>query len=578
MAFTGAKNHAAAHEERVDEGVHAEPALDPVHHPTGFWNWRLIVNMIIIGLSLGLYGYDNNFVAPLLALPLFILKYQGHGPAFTVSVMLWILLPILSLTSILARNLDLIVTVPLVGDLEISDDFTAASGSFVAVPLMKRIGRKKTMMLAYFLLCTPGSILQVFAPNTGALVVGRFWNCKQLPEYQLLVSPKLILLDVGISVLTTTAPLYLTELVPAHIRARAVGFCVAGVCVVAIIATTIVWGTEKIDDSRQYKVPLAIQATCPVVFGVLMLFCHESPLWYVQNGKLDDARRALMALRNNATELVETELSLSQAAVVAERERREQSRFWDILDRTHLQRTLIAGTLLCSGQVGGQILMQTYSTVILVQSGVADPFQITIIITCLQFLGTMVGPVLVDKVGRRPVALAGFSILFVLDMAAGSLAAAGLTTKGQQLGLAAVFIVFAFFNAASIQSLAFLLPAEIPTPSLREPTMAWSTFWSYCTAVITTFAVPQITAPDAGNLGAQAAFIFGGCVFVTVIWSYFYIPETMARSAAEIDEMYAAKLPMRKWRGYKSQTVREVMVDVRRESVEKEAAHPGSPA
>ncbi|ETI24719.1 hypothetical protein G647_04088 [Cladophialophora carrionii CBS 160.54] len=551
MAFTGAKNHAAAHEERVDEGVHAEPALDPVHHPTGFWNWRLIVNMIIIGLSLGLYGYDNNFVAPLLALPLFILKYQGHGPAFTVSVMLWILLPILSLTSILARNLDLIVTVPLVG---------AASGSFVAVPLMKRIGRKKTMMLAYFCLCTPGSILQVFAPNIGALVVGRFWNY------------------VGISVLTTTAPLYLTELVPAHIRARAVGFCVAGVCVVAIIATTIVWGTEKIDDSRQYKVPLAIQATCPVVFGVLMLFCYESPLWYVQNGKLDDARRALMALRNNATELVETELSLSQAAVVAERERREQSRFWDILNRTHLQRTLTAGTLLCSGQVGGQILMQTYSTVILVQSGVADPFQITIIITCLQFLGTMVGPVLVDKVGRRPVALAGFSILFVLDMAAGSLAAAGLTTKGQQLGLAAVFIVFAFFNAASFQSLAFLLPAEIPTPSLREPTMAWSTFWSYCTAVITTFAVPQITAPDAGNLGAQAAFIFGGCVFVTVIWSYFYIPETMARSAAEIDEMYAAKLPMRKWRGYKSQTVREVMVDVRRESVEKEAAHPGSPA
>jgi hypothetical protein len=223
--------------------------------------------------------------------------------------------------------------------------------------------------------------------------------------------------------------------------------------VVAIIATTIVWGTEKINDSRQYKVPLAIQAACPVAFGILMLLCYESPLWYIQNGKLDEARRALMALRNNATEIVETELSLYRAAVDAERQRREQSRFWDILNRTHLQRTLTAGALLCSSQVGGQILMQTYSTVILVQSGVANLFQITIIITCLQFLGTMIGPVLVDKVGRRPVALVGFSILFVLDIAAGSLAAAGLTTKGQQLGLAAVFIIFAFFNAASFQSL-----------------------------------------------------------------------------------------------------------------------------
>lgn len=38
-------------------------------------------------------------------------------------------------------------------------------------------------------------------------------------------------------------------------------------------------------------------------------------------------------------------------------------------------------------------------------------------------------------------------------MAAGGLAAAGLTTNNQRLGLAAVFIMFAFFNAVSFQSL-----------------------------------------------------------------------------------------------------------------------------
>ena len=43
------------------------------------------VAVIIVGCSLGLFGYDNNFVSPLLALPLFISKYQGYGPAFTVS-------------------------------------------------------------------------------------------------------------------------------------------------------------------------------------------------------------------------------------------------------------------------------------------------------------------------------------------------------------------------------------------------------------------------------------------------------------------------------------------------------------
>lgn len=44
---------------------------------------------------------------------------------------------------------------------------------------------------------------------------------------------------------------------------------------------------------------------------------------------------------------------------------------------------------------------------------------------------------------------------------------------------------------------AFILPTEIPDPKLREPTMTWTIFWSYATAVIVTFATPQIINADA---------------------------------------------------------------------------------
>jgi len=53
----------------------------------------------------------------------------------------------------------------------------------------------------------------------------------------------------------------------------------------------------------------------------------------------------------------------------------------------------------------------------------------------------------------------------------------------------------------------------------------------------------------SGNLGAKAFLIFGGCIFVTVIWSYFHLPGTANPTLAEIDEMCGLKLPMRKWRG-----------------------------
>jgi hypothetical protein len=52
-----------------------------------------------------------------------------------------------------------------------------------------------------------------------------------------------------------------------------------------------------------------------------------------------------------------------------------------------------------------------------------------------------------------------------------------------------------------------------------------------------------------GNLGAKAFLVFGGCMFLTIIWAYFFLPETKNRTLGEIDEMYEAGIAMRKWRG-----------------------------
>ena len=49
-------------------------------------------SVVIIGLGFGLFGYDNAFVSPLAALPLFVEKYQGLNslglPIFTVGEVL----------------------------------------------------------------------------------------------------------------------------------------------------------------------------------------------------------------------------------------------------------------------------------------------------------------------------------------------------------------------------------------------------------------------------------------------------------------------------------------------------------
>lgn len=253
--------------------------------------------------------------------------------------------------------------------------------------------------------------------------------------------------------ITTAGPLYLSGLVPARVRARAVSFTVAGSGIISVVAVVVVWATEKLNDRRQYMIPLAIQAAAPVVLLSLTLLITESPFWLLKRGRLDEARANLTSIRTDNPMLVGAELSAALVSLHPNEEMTSNMKAIEILKPLHLKRTLTAGALVCLSQVGGQILTQTYSTVILVQSGVANPFKITIIIFLLQFLGALVGPILIDKVGRRPVALTGFVILFIIDIAAGSLACAGLGTNSEALGLASLCIIFAFVNSVSFQSL-----------------------------------------------------------------------------------------------------------------------------
>lgn len=63
-----------------------------------------------------------------------------------------------------------------------------------------------------------------------------------------------------------------------------------------------------------------------------------------------------------------------------------------------------------------------------------------------------------------------------------------------------------------ILSSCYVVPTEIPTLRLREPTMSWTVFWSYVTAILTTLVVPQITAADGliYNYGLDAASLLMG--------------------------------------------------------------------
>lgn len=102
---------------------------------------------------------------------------------------------------------------------------------------------------------------------------------------------------------------------------------------------------------------------------------------------MDEAKGNLTSLRGGNSALAEAELAVAAIALRSNDERKVNVNWVEMLKPENLERTLCSAALLCLSQVGGQILVGTYSTVILVQSGVADPFKITVLVFLLQFAG-----------------------------------------------------------------------------------------------------------------------------------------------------------------------------------------------
>ena len=259
--------------------------------------------------------------------------------------------------------------------------------------------------------------------------------------------------DVGLGILTVSGPLFITEIVPPHVRGRAVGLCVTLWPIVSILATTLVWRTEKLHSRLQYRIPLAIQVALAAIAGCLTFWICESPTWHLFHDRPDHAKDLLMKLRGMNEQIVLVEIEGLKEVMVRQKETQRQTKIWDIFRQGNLKRTLTAGAYQPLSMVSGSVLAQTYSTVILVQSGVVNAFEVTILISCLLFLGQICGLLLVDEVGRRPLVLCGLSVLCVLNIVVGCLAATSLESKMGRTALVSTFITFSFFMNVTFGSM-----------------------------------------------------------------------------------------------------------------------------
>ena len=156
--------------------------------------------------------------------------------------------------------------------------------------------------------------------------------------------------------------------------------------------------------------------------------------------------------------------------------------------------------------------------------------------------------------GRRTIYLWGMAAMCIILMLIGIL---NVHTSKHSFGMtqAVLTLVWTFVFQLSVGQLGWGVPAEVGSTRLRQKTVCLARNAYYVVGVVANALEPYFMNPTQWNLKGYTGFVWGGTTFVMLVWGFFRLPETKGRSLEQLDEMFAKKVPTRKFAGFVTEHV-----------------------
>lgn len=98
-----------------------------------------------------------------------------------------------------------------------------------------------------------------------------------------------------------------------------------------------------------------------------------------------------------------------------------------------------------------------------------------------------------------------------------------------------------------MQAPGWSIAAEISSYRLRAKSMSLGMMSQTFTTWLVTFVVPYMYNVDSGNLGARTGLVFAGASVLLIWGAWTLVPDTTGLSTEDIDNLYEAKVPARKF-------------------------------
>jgi len=343
-----------------------------------------------------------------------------------------------------------------------------------------------------------------------------------------------IFAGIAIGVSSVLAPVYLAEIAPAARRGAIVGSFQINIVVGILLAyvSNAAVGFLESDPSLAWRWKLGLTAVPAILFQAALLFVPDSPRWLILKGRTQAAARAEQLLYGTDTAL--------EIPNVIPPECKVQS--FASLWREAKKPILLAITLGALNQLTGVNAILYYLNDIFAAAGYgrvsADVQAISVGLANLIF--TLVGMLLIDRLGRRKMLIAGGMATAMML----ALAAAVMLGILPRVLLLAVLVVFIGAFAMSQGAVIWVYLSEIFPTRYRSAGQGIGSgaVWLFDALVAGAFPVAAALAP------AAPFFFFMGCMLAQALLVRLYFPETKGATLEQIEVRMgtapAARVPL----------------------------------
>lgn len=277
--------------------------------------------------------------------------------------------------------------------------------------------------------------------------------------------------------------MYQSECAPKWIRGAVVSCWQWTITIGLFIAAIVNNAFKHKMNAECYQWPIALQFILAAILAGGMFALPESPRWYVKTGKLDRAAVSLAVLLSSKPDADDVQMELTGIVTAFKQEQEacgKQSWYRGYAScfsstNKHRHRVFAGVSLQAWQQLTGINFIFYYGTTFFQNSGISNPFTVTIITNCVNVFTTPIGIYSVERTGRRRLLLIGAAGMLICEFLVAIVGVALPQTNlaGQKVLIAFVCIYIAFF-ATTWGPIAWVVCGEIFPLAIRGKAISLS--------------------------------------------------------------------------------------------------------